>query len=177
MLRFVEKISEVPASAGFRKAFVYWMSRPARNLAAKRGKPDLPLQCARKIVDNVLERGDSYFIQCVLHDRTSPITGPIRLMIMYMEPFQGTRAAVEQKGRRVKRYANGSGMLEALMNASQIQQITEQLHNDPKYTRLEPDIDSADAVPYLWGRRCMLFARTAASDRNMDDQRTRFSFG
>jgi pentatricopeptide repeat protein len=177
MLRFVEQISEVPASAGFRKAFVYWMSRPTRNLAAKRGKPDLPLQCARKILDNALERGDQYLIQHVLYDRTSPNTGLIRLMIMYMAPFQGTRAAVETAGRRVKRYANGSEMLEALMNASQIHDIMEQLHNDPAYPRLKPDIDSSEAVLNLWGRRCMLFARTSASDRNMEDQRTRFALG
>lgn len=177
MLRFVEQISKVPASAGFHKAFVYWMSRPTRNVAAKRGTPDLPLQCARKILDNSLQRGDQYLIQHVLYEKTSPNTGLIRLMIMYMAPFQGTRAAVETAGRRVKRYANGSEMLEALVNASQIHQIMEQLHNDPAYPRLKPDIDSSEAVLNLWGRRCLFFARTAASDRNMNDQRTRFALG
>jgi pentatricopeptide repeat protein len=177
MLRFVEQISEVPASAGFRQAFVYWMSRPTRNLAVKRGKPDLPLQCARRILDNVLERGDSNLIQHVLYDMASPNTGMIRMMISYMTPFQGTRAAVEQAGRRVNRYASGSEMLEALVNASQIQQMMDQLHEDPAYPALKPDIDCYEAVLNLWGRRCMFFARTATSDRNMDDQSTRFALG
>jgi hypothetical protein len=177
MLRFVEQIAEVPASAGFHKAFMYWMSRPTRNLAAKRGTPDLPLQCARKILDNALQRNDQYLIQHVLYDEASPNTGLIRLMVMYMAPFQGTRAAVETTGRRTKRHANGAELLKALVQTSQIHQIMEQLHDDPAYPRLKPDVESSEAVLNLWGRRCLVFARTAASDRNMNDPRTRLALG
>jgi hypothetical protein len=117
------------------------------NLVAKRGTPEENAgQCVKT-------KRHQYLIQHstakhVLYDRISPNTGLIRLMTMYMTPFQGIRKAVETStGRRMmKRYVNGAELLEALVSTSQIHQSMEQLHTDPAYPRLKADSDSSEAV-------------------------------
>ena len=177
MLRFVENIAEAPASENFRKVFHYCLSNATRSLAAKKGQPELPLQCARRILDNALYRRDPKLLHHLICQGCSPNASLVRLCSRHMECFEGTNSKVERDGRRMKRFPSVSEMRTALVNVSEIHQIMEQLHKDPAYPLLVPASDSFESALNLFGRRCFFFAQTDATNRNMNDKTTQLALG
>ena len=161
--------------AAIHRAFVYWLSEPVRRLCQKKKRqqfPDsglLPLEQAHRLVDWLFHQFDhvaqneaekhkmAAAIEHVLtgsNHGSSVNQGLSRLMVLYLQPLQGTRAAIEDQGHR-HAHTQAVDYMYGLQHASRCLALLERVHADPHYfPRLQPDQQSSQSVMNLIGKRC-----------------------
>lgn len=81
--------------------------------------------------------------------------GLCRLLSLHLMPLQGTKAALQDHGRRTEDSAVQH--VASLLSATHVYNIMQQLHNDPVYfPHMRPDIQSYQSILNLYGKRCRL---------------------
>jgi hypothetical protein len=151
-----------------RRLYLYWLSKPVRDLCYKRQCPEIPLQAANRILHWMLHQFDAAasteaekrlaasVMEYVLRNTNpdeSVNAGLCRLMSLFSQPLQGTKAALEDNGRRTEDSAKQH--VESLLAATRIYDIMQRLHADNDYfPHLVPDSQSFQSVLNLYGKRC-----------------------
>lgn len=156
-----------------RNAFAFWLSEPVRRLCQKRECPDLPLERAHALVNwlfhqfevvaannEAQKRELAAAIDLVLmgSNRGSSVNeGLTRLLVLYLQPMQGTRAELQDRGHRGKDTVPEH--LRALLQATRVVELMERLHADNVYfPRTQPDPPSCLSILNLMGKRCKFMA-------------------
>jgi hypothetical protein len=163
--------------AELRKIFLYWLSKPVREIFRQRKEATVPLSAAFNIIQWSMKQFDNAtdltqkkqmisLIEYILaghgaHEEVgfavsqeqAKCYGLCRLMALVMQPLQGTRACLAETGSR--NVDNASEHLNALYEATQIHNIMERLHQDNiHFPNLQPDDQSYQTSLNLIGKRC-----------------------
>lgn len=152
-----------------RSLYLYWLSKPVRDLFYKLKSPEIPLQSADRILHWTMHQFDtaeteadkyimsgtiSYFLRNTNSDE-SVNAGLCRLMSLFLQPLQGTKAALADNGRRTE--DNAKQHVASLLAATRVYDIMQRLHADNVYfPSLVPDAQSFQSILNLYGKRCKL---------------------
>lgn len=148
--------------------YLYWLSKPVRDLCYKRQCPEITLQAANSILLWMMHQFDTaatepdkrlaagvidYVLRKRGHEGGSVNAGVCRLMSLFSQPLQGTFAALGDHGRRTEDTAKQH--IESLLAATRVYDIMERLHTDNEYfPNLLPDAQSYQSILNLYGKRC-----------------------